>query len=551
MPRTEAAGEPLLRKASLYVVGPLVVGLVLAPAILVSPYADPNHPELLNVFLYLYAHHEPIHFALLIVLSAAFSALAFRGQRGAPVLAYRWPVALSWPVVVLLGLMVLAVTGLGARLVFHNYPLSGDEFAADFQSRVFAAGQIRAAIPREWTPFVAALTPVYVGTGAEGDSWTSAYLPIAAAIRAVFVVAGVPDLTNPALAALTVPVVWLVARRLWPDEPAAAWVPAVLLAASSQFIFTSMTAYAMPAHLLLNMAWLYLYLVGTRASLAAVPVVGVLAMGLHQLNVHALFVAPFLLRLVLTRRWGIATYFAVVYLLGAALWIGWLVRFNPLSGALPASVFALPGALQVLLQPMNLGLLVSWQPMAMSLLALVAFLRWRSMTGVMRDIALGVLLTLAFFVFVDFDQGQGWGYRYAYGVLGNVALLAGQGWSLLDEEWRRSRGLAFLTVSVVIALAIQVPIRAIQIESHVSPFADSMAFVQSLPVDVALIQRTDAWYAHDLVRNDPWLTNSPKVMLENRLTDTQTEALRTMGRIRRVEGADLAQLGMMVRRLSS
>ena len=523
----------------------MVLGLVLAQAILASPFGDPNHPERLDAFLYLFAHHEPIHFALFIILGAALCWSVFRPRGAAGALSRNWLSVPGWPVVVLLGLMVLGATALGVRVVLHSYPLSMDEFAADFQSRVFAAGQIRAAIPREWTPFVEALTPIWIRTGVEGDSWTSAYLPIAAAIRALFVLGGVPELTNPVLAGLTIPVIWLAARRLWPGEPTTAWVPTLLLAVSPQFLFTSMTAYAMPAHLLFNMTWLYLYLVGTRTSLAVAPVVGVLAMGLHQPNVHALFVAPFLLRLVRTRRWGTASYFAAVYLLGSALWLGWMIAVNPRAGSLTGAVYAWPGAFQLLLQPINLALLTSWQPIAIAVLVAVAFLRWRAMNAATRDLALGLLLTLGFYVFVDFDQGQGWGYRYAYGVLGNLALLAGQGWAVLDEEWRRRRGLAFLTLSVAIALAIQVPIRATQIESFVRPFADSMAFVQSLPVDVALIQRADAWYAHDLVRNDPWLTNKPKVMLEDKLTDAQTAALQTMGQVRWVESDHLGRRGML------
>jgi len=448
--------------------------------------------------------------------------------------------------VALLGFAVLLLTGLGAHVVLHGYPLAMDEFAADFQSRVFAAGQVRAAIPDEWVPFANALTPISISTSVEGDSWISGYLPVAAAIRAIFTLGGMSNFTNPVLAGSTIPLVWLVCRRLWRDEPDAAWVPTFLVATSPQFLFTSMTAYAMPAHLFFNMAWLYLYLAGTRVTLAAAGVIGILALGLHQPVVHALFVSPFLVHLVVARRIGAAAFFAGAYLLGSVLWIAWWLRFNPSIGSVPGLLFSPPGAIQLLLQPINLSLLVSWQSIAMSLLAVVGLMRWRTMSPPLRNLALGLFFSLGFYLFVNVEQGHGWGYRYAYGVLGNLSLVAGHGWVTMREGWRRSRGLAFVTVSVLCSILVQVPIRAIQIETFVRPFADSMAYVRSLSPDVALIDRTSAWYATDLVRNDPWLTNTPKVMLHDKLTEAQLAALRTTDTVDSVDAAELERAGMIV-----
>ena len=524
---------------------PLIPGLLLARLLVTSGAAEP-HPEGFGVFYYLFAHHEPIHFGILIVLGAALSALFFTGQIARRSYTPAPPLSFGWPFVALLSVAVLASTALGARFVFHGYPLAMDEFAADFQSRVFAAGHVQAAIPNEWIPFANALTPIFVSVSHEGDAWTSAYLPVAAAMRAIFAVGGVPELTNPVLAGLTVPVVWLVGRRLWRDDPAAAWVPTLLLAVSPQFLFTSMTAYAMPAHLLLNMAWLYLYLVGSRAALALAGGLGVLAMGLHQPSVHALFVAPFLLYLVVARRLRAVAFFGTVYVLGAMLWIGWWVRLNPSIGGVPGLLFSPPQVLQLLLQPLNLGLLVSWQSIAMSSLAIVGLMRWRTMSSPLRNLALGLFLTLGFYLFVNVEQGHGWGYRYAYGVLGNLALLAGHGWVCMRESWRQTRGVAFIAASVLCSIVVQIPIRAIQVEAFVRPFADSMAYVRSLSADVALIDRTTAWYATDLVRNDPLLTNRPKVMLRNRLTESQLAALGNMGTVRDVEAAELGRLGLVV-----
>jgi hypothetical protein len=524
---------------------PVIAGLALAWILLEAGAGDPTG-ESGTFFFYPFVRHEPIHFSILLVLTATLSVF-FVGRVSMPrAFSPRWLVAPAWPVPILVGGVVFAIATLGEQHVLHGYLFTMDEFVVDFQARVFAAGHIQAAIPPQWVPFTDALTPFLITVGSEGDTWTSAYLPVAAAIRALFVLVGAPNLTNPVLATLTIPLVWLVGRRLWPAQSTTAWVPTILLAASPQFLFTSMSAYAMSAHLLLNLAWLYLYLVGTRASLAVAGLVGVLALGLHQPNIHALFAAPLLLRLVLLRRWRAVAYFAAIYTLGASLWVAWWFRFNPSMGGVPGAIFSLPGAAQILIQPVNFGLLVSWQPIAMSLLAIVAVLRWRHMSIPIRDLTLGLILTLVFFFFVNLDQGHGWGYRYAYGVLGNLALLAGQGWTVLNDEWKRRQGPALLIASLLIALVVQAPIRAVQIETFVRPFADSMAFVRSLPADVALVERTDAWYAKDLVRNDPWLTNRPAVMYRHRLDGSQLEALRRGRVVRKVEPAELQRTGMSI-----
>ena len=79
----------------------------------------------------------------------------------------------------------------------------------------------------------------------------------------------------------------------------------------------------MPAHLALNTIWLWLYSRPDRRAFYLAPFVGVVAIGLHQPIVHALFVAPFLVRLVLQRRWRTVGIFTVIYLAGCLGWFMW------------------------------------------------------------------------------------------------------------------------------------------------------------------------------------------------------------------------------------
>ena len=137
------------------------------------------------------------------------------------------------------------------------------------------------------------------------------------------------SLVNPLCAALSVCLMAAVARQIWPNDKVKPLLAAGLLAASSQFLVMSMTAYAMPAHLALNLLWLWLYLAPQKRRFWLAPLVGVAALGLHQPFFHALFVTPFLARLVWERRWKTSCYFALVYLAGIACWYAWWQHFIP------------------------------------------------------------------------------------------------------------------------------------------------------------------------------------------------------------------------------
>src|SRR5688572_33310947 len=92
---------------------------------------------------------------------------------------------------------------------------------------------------------------------------------------------------------------------------------------------TGGTGYSMPAHLALNLLWVWLYQRGDARSWGVALVVGVLALGLHNPIPHALFVGPFLIRLVRERRWERLVPALVVYAAGSALWLAWLRMANP------------------------------------------------------------------------------------------------------------------------------------------------------------------------------------------------------------------------------
>ena len=219
-----------------------------------------------------------------LALVLAFLALtAVWLRRGAPAssrqLSFRPEFA-----VLLCALLTFAGGVLGNEFVFHHYALTADENMANFQAQIFLQGHLRAVIPPFWEPMIRIIAPTHVAYFPALHSWNSSYLPVYAALRALFMSAGLQVLLNPLCAAVSVIMVAAVTRKLWPDDP---WKPAIaaaLLASSSQVLVMSMTAYAMPAHLALNLIWLWLYLHPAKRRFWLTPFVGVAALALHQLS---------------------------------------------------------------------------------------------------------------------------------------------------------------------------------------------------------------------------------------------------------------------------
>jgi hypothetical protein len=298
------------------------------------------------------------------------------------------------------------------------------------------------------------------------------------ALKAGFVVLGAERWLNPLLTGATVVVLALVARRLWPDERLRPAVAVALLATSSQFVVTSGTGYAMPAHLLFNLVWLWLYLRGDALSYGLALGVGVLAMGLHNPFPHTLFVAPFMLRLLRERRWTRLGAAAVVYVAGAALWLTYLRFVDPVvTGADEGllSIFRFPDVAAGVLLMMNVALLLTWHAPILGVLVFAALSHPRRLPAPVVDLALGVLTTLAFFAFYPSTQGHGWGYRYAHQVLGNLCLVAASGAPIAMAAFGDRRARQWLTAGIVVALAVQLPLRLRDTERFVRPFAAGAA----------------------------------------------------------------------------
>jgi hypothetical protein len=125
-------------------------------------------------------------------------------------------------------------------------------------------------------------------------------------------------------------------------------------------------------------------------------------------------------------------------------------------------------------------------------------------------------------------QGHGWGYRYWHGLLGSACLLAAFAWGRLTErreEPARRTAWAMFAALLAASVVTLAPLRAWQAHAFEHPYARAWAAIARAPTEVVLVDPVGAWYASDLVRNDPYLRRRPLVFNIHQLSDDQLAAL--------------------------
>ena len=150
--------------------------------------------------------------------------------------------------------VTFVVLCLGALYVEHNHPLAQDEYAALFQSRVFAAGRLTGQFPPDLIGHL--IAPTYVNrflyASFETGQVASAYWPGFALLLTPFSLLHAPWACNPLLASLALVLMGRLAVRLSGAPQSGGW--AMLLALGSpDFGAMSITYFSMPAHLLFNL----------------------------------------------------------------------------------------------------------------------------------------------------------------------------------------------------------------------------------------------------------------------------------------------------------
>ena len=431
------------------------------------------------------------------------------------------------PLVVLFGLVAWA----GHYALFQNYAVSRDEEVARFAAAYMREGLFARPIPVQWEPYRRAIMPEFFSPFGAADYWTAAYLPVNSAIQALFWQLGDPNLAGPVLLVGGLIALWRVALHLFPDRPDAVWVTMLLALSSTQLWVTAMTPYAMTGHFALNMIWLALVLRGGWLGHGTAGLVALVAAGLHQWHFPPIFIGPFILWMLLNRRWGVALFHSftlvLIVLVWAKLWPGYLLHAlgPPMDVRPSAGVTEKVGSLFVRLgdrwQPLvNLTRLFAWNNILMVPLAMlgIAAMRWRSaLRG--QEIALPLALGCLTGCALALAQGYGWGYRYAHGFIGPFCLLAGLGWA-------RLRPAAMRPVFIGIAIAfLSTAFLVWRTHAFVAPYAASHRMIDASHADVVLIDPRGGLFVTDLVRGRDGVPGRPMVMNLGMLTLEQVDTL--------------------------
>lgn len=336
----------------------------------------------------------------------------------------------------LAGLAFVALAA-GAFFICRAHPLSMDEYAPWMQAHAFAQGQGAMRYPPALLDAVvpSAVQGSFILVDHASGAAMSGYWPGLALLLTPLAVPGLGWFLNPAFGALTLWLLHRLASDAAQDARAGGWAMLAALA-SPQFTVGSMTWYAMPGELALNLLFLWLLLrPGWRSAFAA-GLVGGLCLLMHNPVPHALMALPCLAWLALDRaRWPRLWAVLAGYVpLGLGVGLGWWLFKSGFGDAAMGSTPPATGLTAALGAafgwPEPALLRARWQAAwkiwiwaAPGLLLLPLLPRKRPL--VERLLLAAFVLTFAFYLLVRYDQGHGWGYRYIHPVWAALPLTAG------------------------------------------------------------------------------------------------------------------------------
>jgi len=493
------------------------------------------------------------------VLLCALAAGAFALRRQPSVLgAVRYATDRPWTIAAWMFLLLCA----GSIRVYHDHPLSMDEYSAVFQARAFAAGKLSGALPpdlldRLVPPF---FQNYFFSVSRSSGEISSRYWPSFALLLAPFAWLDIPWALNPAIGALTLPALHRLTQQVTGSREAAGWAIA-LTAASPVFIVSSISYYSMPAHLLCNLLYAMLLLRPSVPRALLAGIVGSVALTLHQPAPHLLFCLPFLAWLLVRRKsLPVLGALALGYLpLGLLLGVGWHDHLLELARGAQSAAPALSGPAvvdslgttigaaitfprTVTIEARIAGLSKVWTWGALGLMVLAASGYWsaRARTEVRL---LGAALATTFFGYflVTSDQGHGWGYRYLHSawfvlpVFASIALSGAPG-TRPGAELR-----AMAAWGTALSLALANALRLVQVEAfmdrHLAQVPPLTRSADRAHPELVFIDIRSGFYTQDLVQNDPFLRAPRVVMMSGGpASDAALAARRFPGYVKSAEG---------------
>ncbi|WP_068088678.1 hypothetical protein [Novosphingobium rosa] len=449
--------------------------------------------------------------ALLSALTARIARFRFR-PRG---------MGFSPRAVAVLAVLSMAAAVAGRHWLLLDYDLSRDEQMATFDAWIYAHGRLAWPLPPEWRVDFPMLNNLFMLPVGRPVAWISSYLPGHTGLRALIgLIApnwlGGSAFTGPLMLGVSLWLLWSIARTMLTREGAS--VAVLMLLLSGQSLFASMSAFAMPAHLAVNLLWLRLFLANRpRADVAALAV-GFFGTGLHQPLFHPMFVAPWLALLLVRGEWRRLGLYGVVYGASGLFWLAWphvthSLIWGPGSFESDVGTSYLSRLLDLLAQnehnlsmmSANLLRFTLWNHLALiPLAALGAGLAFRD--GRVAALLAGLVLPVIVMVVILPYQGYGFGYRYLHGLLGNAALLAGFGWQRLAPWHTRLR--PALAVASLGTLGLMVAQGSLTHRLYAA-FSHENDAINASGADYTIIGGNDGAFALDLILNRPDLSNRP------------------------------------------
>jgi hypothetical protein len=484
-----------------------------------------NTYHLSKAFYYLFAYDDCLAaFVSLLILVAAY--LGFRHVSA--IFFVKW--VGEHPLII--ASAAAAVLGVGTLTLYQNHPLAMDEYAAYFQSEVFAAGQLHGKFP---VPLLDWLIPrgfqdYFLNVSRITGDVAETYWPGFALLLAPFTWAGIPWLCNPVITALTLITIHRLAIALFHERQAAGF--AVLLTIASPVVFADgISYYSMAAHLLANSVFALLLVQPTPLRAATAGVVGSIALTLHNPVPHILFATPWVIWMV-TRKDSARPWIALIagYLpLCALLGLGWFIYSGHLvsedlasSSSLIAShrlqsmirIFSPPDATVVLARSIGMAKIWVWAVPGIVILAITGAHRHRGNT-ICRLLTASAILTLVGYFFVPVDQGHGWGYRYFHSAWMILPLLAtaalfpvaasAAGAGIQKPLFQDSDTKKFVAGCILITLVFGVGVRGWQIQKFIATDLRQVPQFHGIHPHIMILDTRTSFYGADLVQNDPWL----------------------------------------------
>ena len=423
-----------------------------------------------------------------------------------------------------------ALCAFGALVAYQSHPLSMDEYAAVFQSKIFASGEIFARLPKDLVDWlvVRGFNGEFLIASRETGRAVGQYWPGFALLLSPFQFLGVPWVCNAVLSGTAILLIFWITKEVTGDRRAAGWAMLFTLA-SSAFLAEGMSFYSMQAHLCANLLFVALLIRPSRYRAFGAGLVGSLALILHNPYPHVLFALPWITAMAIRRdRRSNLLPLLLGYLPGAVIGLGWLMfrtdigagAHDPevLKGA-AAGIFEWPDAVIMNMRAAALAKMWVWAPPCLFIFAVLGGWHLRG-NRVVRLLAQSAALTFAGYLFVRFDQGHGWGYRYFHSALGVIPILAGIAMTATPEQ--RPRLEAFAGASAILSLLIIVPFQLNQIHEFISRQLAQLPAPERPGNNIYFIHPRGGFYVADLVQFDPKLRDGDlKLVSHGAILDTE------------------------------